>query len=181
MKKLYFKKLRIGLLYALIMFMIYFIGANLLITLSNFFKNHAFIQMLIIAGIPSAILFFIATYYRKNNKDKMKSYNRSVPYEKLKLKDDIIYTLKSPDFRCELLSEMTLLGAYSLITCFKAVHSRGTVALPGVLLTSITITLAITALYAVADVTSWIVVHKHYLTDRSMVVLDSHTTDGTSK
>ncbi len=172
MKKLYFKKLKRGIIYAIIMYVIYGIGADLLVTLSNFFKEHPFVQTLIIVGIPAIILFSAATYYRANDNDKFKAYNRSVPYDKLKLGRDIIYTLRSPDLWGDVLVALTLIGVYLFPTVIiPAVRANGAKAIPIALLSSTLTLLIALAFYTAADIISWLVTHKHYLADRDIVVM----------
>ncbi len=181
MGKLYFKKLKRGIIYALIMYAILFLGENLLVTMSNFFREHPFIQVLVIVGIPAIILFYAATYYRANDNDKFKSYNRSVPYDKLKLGKDIIYTLRSPELWGDVLVAVTLIGVYLIPTVLiPTIRVGGAKAIPAALLSSlITLTIAV-ACYAVADVISWTITHKHYLTDRDIVVMDSEMNPNTN-
>ncbi len=171
MGKLYLKKLKRGIIYALIMYAILFLGENLLVTLSNFFREHPFIQVLVIVGIPAIILFYAATYYRANDNDKFKAYNRSVPYDKLKLGKDIIYTLRSPDLWGDVLVAATLIGVYLIPTVMiPTIRAGGAKAIPMSLLSSGLTLLASLVFYTVADIISWIITHKHYLADRDIVV-----------
>ncbi len=188
MGKLYFKKLKRGMIYALIMYVILFLGENLLVTLSNFFREHPFVQVLVIVGIPAIILFYAATYYRANDNDKFKEYNRAVPYDKLKLGRDIIYTLRSPDLWGDVLVAVTLIGVYLIPTVLiPTIRIGGAKAIPVALLSSALTLLIAVALYTVADVISWTITHKHYLADRDIVVMDSemnrntNTSDKTNK
>ncbi|MBE6547571.1 MAG: hypothetical protein E7667_01650 [Ruminococcaceae bacterium] len=173
MKKLYLKKLKRGIGYALIMYLIYGVGADILVTLSNFFKEHPFVQILITVGIPAVILFWIATYYRINDTDKFKAYNRAVPYGQLKIKDDIIYTLKSPDLRGDILVALTLIGAYLIFNILiPVIRLGGARAIPAALLSFSVMLLVAVLCYAVADIISWMITHKNYLLDRDIVVMD---------
>ena len=172
MKKLYFKKLKRGIIYALIMYVIYGVGADLLVSLSNFFREHPIVQLLIIVGIPAVILFYAATYYRANDNDKFKAYNRSVPYDKLKLGKDIIYTLRSPDLWGDVLVAVTLIGIYLIPSIIiPAIRAGGAKAIPIALLSSFLTLAAGVAFYTVADIISWTITHKHYLADRDIVVM----------
>ena len=185
MRKLYLKKLKRGIIYALIMYVIYGVGADLLVSLSNFFREHPVVQLLIVVGIPSIILFYAATYYRANDNDKFKSYNRSVPYDKLKLGKDIIYTLRSRELWGDVLVAITLIGVYLIPTILiPTIRGGGSKAIPIALLaTSLTLVIAV-GCYTVADIISWIITHKHYLTDRDIVVMDnemSHHTNSAKK
>lgn len=180
MKKIYFKKLKRGIIYAIIMYVIYGIGADILVTLSNFFNEHPFLQTLIVVGIPAIILFCVATYYRTNDTDKFKAYNRSVPYDKLKLGKDILYTLRSPDLWGDVLVALTLIGVYLIPTIIiPMVRAGGARAIPVALLSSILTLLIAVAFYTVADIISWTVTHKNYLLDRDIVVMDSEMTTDT--
>lgn len=173
MKKLYFKKLKRGIIYALIMYVIYGIGADLLVTLSNFFLEHPLLQLLIIVGIPAFILFYAATYYRINDNDKFKAYNRSVAYDKLNLGKDIIYTLRSNDLRGDVLVALTLIGIYVFPSIIiPAVRAGGARVIPIALLWSALTLIAALVFYTVADIISWIITHKYYLVDRDIVVMN---------
>lgn len=188
MRKLYLKKLKRGIIYALIMYVILFLGENLLVTLSNFFREHPIVQSLVIVGIPAIILFCAATYYRSNDNDKFKSYNRSVPYDRLNLGKDIIYTLRSRDLWGDALVAVTLIGVYLIPTVIiPTIRAGGVKAIPVALLSGMLTLLIAVALYTVADVISWTITHKHYLADRDIVVMDSemnhdtNTSDKTNK
>ncbi len=173
MGKLYLKKLKRGIIYALIMYVILFLGKNLLATLSNFFRERPFVQMLVVVGIPAIILFYAATYYRANDNDKFKSYNRSVPYDKLKLGKDIIYTLRSSDLWGDVLVATTLIGVYLVPTVMiPTIRVGGARAIPAALLSSALALLVSVALYTVADIISWTITHRHYLADRDIVVMN---------
>lgn len=173
MKKIYIKKLKRGIGYALIMYLIYGVGADILVTLSNFFKEHPFVQILITVGIPAAILFYAATYYRINDTAKFKAYNRSVPYDKLKLKDDLLFTLKSPDLHGDILSALTLIGVYLIPTiAIPVLRAGGARAIPVALLSTALTLLIAMAFYTAADIISWTITHKNYLLDRDIVVMD---------
>lgn len=174
MGKLYLKKLKRGIIYALIMYVILVLCDTLLVTLSNFFREHPIVQLLVIVGIPAMILFYAATYYRANDNDKFKAYNRSVPYDKLNLGKDLIYTLRSPELWGDVLVAVTLIGLYLIPTVIiPTIRAGGAKAIPVALLSSTLTLLVAVALYTVADIISWIITHKHYLTDRDLVVMDS--------
>ena len=173
MKKIYFKKLKRGIGYALIMYLIYGVGADILVTLSNFFKEYPFVQLLITVGIPATILFCVASYYRINDSEKFKAYNRAVPYDELKIKDDLLYTLKSPDLHGDILVALTLIGVYLVPSIAIPIIRVGGARAIFVALLSTFVTLLVAMLfYTAADIISWTVTHKHYLLDRDIVVMD---------
>lgn len=177
MKKLYFKKIKSGIIYALIMYLIYGIGADVLVTLSNFFERPV-LRISVTLGIPTLILFIVATHYRTNNTEKFKEYNKSVKRDSLEPLKDIVYILRSADFWCEVLAALTLIGIYLFPTLLiGATKTGGAAAIPKALL-SIVISLAVAiTCYAVADMISWLVVHRNYLADRDLVVLDDERID----
>lgn len=177
MKKIYFKKIKRGIIYALILYLIYGVGADILVTLSNFFER-PLLRIAITLGIPTVILFIMATHYRTNDTEKFKEYNKSVTYEKLPITKDALYIVRSKDFLGEILAAVTLIGIYLFPTLLiGATKTGGAAAIPKALL-SIVISLAVAiTCYAVADVISWLIVHRNYLADRDLVVLDDERID----
>ena len=107
MRKLFFQKLVRGIKYVLIFLAVYILGANVLVTIANFFKDHPLVQMLVLLGIPAVIVFFMASSKRSKDRDRGRAYKKDLGEERGRFKAELCYVLRSPDYRAELLAAVT--------------------------------------------------------------------------
>ena len=161
MRKLYFRKLFKGIKYAVVFFLIYILGANVLVTIANFFKDAPLLQLLVLMGIPALIVFVWASFKRAKERELGKVYKKDLGMDAGNIKAELAYVLKSNDYRAELLSGITyaiLLGAWLTLP--------GSVpALPIRLLNCLIYVVMIFAVYAIGDLASWLWVHGKFRKD----------------
>ena len=164
MRKLYFQKLIRGIKYVLIFLAVYILGANVLVTIANFFKDHPFLQMLILLGIPAVIVFFMASSKRSKDRDRGKAYKKDLGEQRGNLKAELGYILKSADYRAELLAGAT----YMILFVAFTLLSNGFANFAFRLLTDLLVGIVIIAVFAVVDFLSWLYVHKKFRADSLM-------------
>ena len=87
MGKLYFQKLVKGIKYAAVFFLIYIFGANVLVTIANFFKDTPLLQLLVLMGIPAVIVFIWASVKRSKDREQGKAYKKALGMESAELFD----------------------------------------------------------------------------------------------
>ncbi|MBQ9779764.1 MAG: hypothetical protein IJW00_02350 [Clostridia bacterium] len=161
MRKLYFQKLVRGIKYVLIFLAVYILGANVLVTLANFFKEYPFIQMLVLLGIPAVIVFFMASSKRAKDRDKGKAYKAALGFQAGNLKAEIGYILKSADYRTELLAGVT----YILLFIAFTLLSGGFANFAFRLLYDLAMGAVIAAVFALCDLLSWLYVQRKFRKD----------------
>lgn len=161
MRKLYFQKLTRGIKYVLIFLAVYILGANVLVTIANFFKEHPIVQMLILLGIPAVIVFFMASAKRAKDRDKGKAYKAALGDDAGNLKAEMGYILKSADYRTELLAAVT----YVILFIAFTLLSGGFVNFAFRLLYDLAVGAVIVVVYAAGDLLSRLYVHGKFRKD----------------
>ena len=156
MRKLYFQKLIRGIKYVLIFLAVYILGANVLVTIANFFKDYPFLQMLILLGIPAVIVFFMASSKRAKDRDRGRAYKKDLGEQRGNLKAELGYVLKSDDYRAELLAGAT----YMILFVAFTLLSNGFANFGFRLLYDLAVGVVIVAVFAAGDLLSWLYVHK---------------------
>ena len=161
MRKLYFQKLVRGIKYVLIFLAVYILGANVLVTVANFFKDHPFIQMLILLGIPAVIVFIMASSKRGKDRDRGRAHKKDLGDQRGNFKAELGYILKSADYKAELLAGCTYMILFLTFTLlsggFKNFAFR--------LLYDLVMGAIIVAVFAAADLLSWFLVYKKFRKD----------------
>lgn len=161
MRKLYFQKLTRGIKYVLIFLAIYILGANVLVTLANFFKEYPLIQMLVLLGIPAVIVFFMASSKRAKDRDKGKAYKAALGFDAGNLKAEMGYVLKSADYRTELLAGATYVILFIMFTLL----SGGFANFAFRLVYNLIMGAIIVVVFALCDLLSWLYVHRKFRKD----------------
>ncbi len=162
MRKLFFQKLVRGIKYVLIFLAVYILGANVLVTIANFFKDHPLVQMLVLLGIPAVIVFFMATSARGKDRDRGKVYKQALGDRQGNFQAELGYVLRSADYRAELLAAV----AYVLLYVIIMVLPKGGEGFALRLLTDLLVGVIIVAVFAVVDLVSWLRVHKKFRLDK---------------
>ena len=155
MRKLYFQKLVRGIKYVLIFLAVYILGANVLVTVANFFKDYPILQMLVLMGIPAVIVFIMASSKRSKNKDKTKAYKAALGDLSGNPKAELGYVLKSADYRAELLAAAT----YTILYIAVALLSKGFANFLFRLLYDLAVGAVMIVVFGVVDLLSWLYVH----------------------
>lgn len=161
MPKLYFQKLVRGIKYVLIFLAVYILGANVLVTVANFFKDHPLIQMLVLLGIPAVVVFFMVSASRGKDRDKGKAYKAALGDRAGSLKSELGYILTSADYKTELLAGAT----YTLLYVLIALFAGGTQNFASRLASDLLIGVILVAVFAVADLLSWLRVYSKFRKD----------------
>ncbi len=161
MRKLYFQKLVRGIKYVLIFLAVYILGANVLVTVANFFKDHPFVQMLVLLGIPAVIVFIMASSKRGKDRDRGRAYKKDLGDQRGNVKDELGYILKSADYRAELLAGAT----YMILFIVFMLLSGGFANFVFRLVYNLVMGIIIVAVFAVLDFLSWLLVHKKFRKD----------------
>ena len=164
MRKLYFQKLIRGIKYVLIFLAVYVLGANVLVTLANFFKEYPLIQMLVLLGIPAVIVFFMAFSKRAKDRDKAKAYKKDLGEERGRFKAEMSYALKSDDYKAELMAAATYIILFLAFTLL----SNGFANFVSRLVYDLVIGVVIWGVFAAVDFLSWLYVHKKVRDDSLM-------------
>ena len=161
MRKLYFQKLVRGIKYVLIFLAIYILGANVLVTVANFFKEYPVVQMLVLLGIPAVIVFIMASSKRSKDRDKGKAYKTALGDRAGEIKAEFGYVLKSADYKTELLAGAT----YVLVFITVSILAGGFANFLFRLLTDLAVGAVIVVVYAAGDLLSWLHVHRKFRKD----------------
>ena len=161
MGKLYFRKLVKGIKYVAVCMLVYVFGANVLVTLANFFKNAPILQLLVIMGVPALVVWFWASAKRSREKALGKAYKKELGESAGRLKAELSCVLRSTDYRMELLSGVTyafLISAWLTLP--------GTIpSFPIRLLNCLIYFVMISVFYALGDLLSWLWVHSQFRKD----------------
>ena len=160
MKKLYFKKLVSGIKYALVFFLIYIFGSNMLVTIANFFKDLPILQLVVVMGIPALIVFAWASIKRLRDKDLGKAYKKAMAGAN-GLSAELSLVVKSNDYKAELWSG----GTYALLIGAWLALPSATVALPIRLISLAIYFVLIFVVFGVGDLLSWLWVHGKFRKD----------------
>lgn len=161
MGKLYFKKLLSGVKYTLVFFIIYIFGANVLVTIANFFKEMPVLQLLVLMGIPALIVFVWGSLKRVKDKERGKAYKKELGQKLGEMSYELPYIFKSLDYRAELIS-----GATYAILISALLNLPGNVTPMPIRLLNFAIYLVlIFVVYALGDFLSWLWVHHKYRKD----------------
>ena len=161
MRKLYLTKLLRGIKYILIFLAVYILGANILVTVANFFKENPILQLLIVMGIPAAIVFFMASSKRRKDRDKGKAYKQALGDLAGHFSSELRYVLTSEDYRAELLSG----GTYVLIYILVMLPKNGFDNFLGRLLTDLAVGAVLFLAFALGNLLSWLYVHRNFRKD----------------
>lgn len=164
MKKLYLQKLIHAVKYVLIFLVVYIFGANVLVTMANFFKDTPFLQSLVILGVPGVIVFIMATVKRGKDKEKCRAYKAALGDKRGKLTAELAYVLTSPDYIAELLAALT----YVLLYIAFALISKGTANFLFRLGYDLAVGAVILAVYAIGNLISRLLVQKRFRGDGLM-------------
>lgn len=153
MTRLYFKKLLSVVVGFVLWAVIYFIGFNLLLTVSNIFENQI-LYYFIVYGIPLIIILAIVFNRRAGNVDLKRSYKNAFDNSKPSLKEEIMYILKSSDFQAEILAFASFFIPFDIIVGFGA-------EIPwwASIITAIVVLGALVAICGVFDFILWTIVH----------------------
>ncbi len=161
MRKLYFQKLVRGIKYVLIFLAVYIFGANVLVTIANFFKDHPLIQSLILLGIPAVIVFIMASSKRLKDRDHGKQYKKDLGDRMGNLKSELGYVLMSDDYKAELLSAVTYVVLFTTVMLLAGGFANFVSRLVSDLIIGGIFLLA----YALGNLLSWLYVHRKYAKD----------------
>ena len=161
MGKLYFQKLVKGIKYAAVFFLIYIFGANVLVTIANFFKDVPLLQMVTLLGIPAIIVFVWASVKRVKDREKGKAYKKDLGMELGNIRSELGYVIKSFDFKAELLSGLT----YAVLLSAWLTLPGNVPAFPIKLLNCLIYIVFIFVVYALGDLFSWLWVHGKFRKD----------------
>jgi len=161
MGKLYFQKLRKGIKYALVYFLTYIFGSNLLVTVANFFKGVPVLQLLIVLGIPGVIIFVWGSVTRWRDKEKGKAYKKALELKAGNFKAEIGYLFGLRDFKAELFSGVT----YALLISALLTLPGTMPAWPIRLLNWLIYFVIFSVVYALGNFVSWVWVQKKYRND----------------
>lgn len=113
MAKLCIKKIFKGLLYAILFYTVYLLLGNVLITISNFFKN-TFITFMFIVGIPAFIVSMRIYRGRRDNSENKKKYMDDNKDTKMSFGNEFKYIIKLKEFQAEMISiAIIILGIIS--------------------------------------------------------------------
>ena len=161
MRKLYLTKLLRGSKYILIFLAVYILGANILVTVANFFKENPLVQMLIVLGIPAVIVFFMASSKRRKDRDEGKAYKKALGDLAGHAGSELRYVLSSRDYRAELLAGGTYVLLYTLVMLLK----NGTEHFLLRLISDVAVGAVLFLAFAVGNLLSWLYVHRHFRKD----------------
>ena len=161
MGKLYFRKLIKGIKYAVVFFLVYIFGSNLLVTIANFFKNAPALQLIVVLGFPALILFVWASIKHTRDRDAGKAYRAALGDHAGEIKAELSYVLTSADYRAELLSGLT----YALLISAWLTLPGSVPALPIRLLNCLIYFAMITVVYAVGNLLSRLWVNRSFRKD----------------
>lgn len=159
MVKLYFKKLFSMIIGLILWVLIYFVGYNLLATLSNVFEN-PIIKYLVLFGLPLLAIIIIVYNRRLENNEIRRSYKQAVESSKPTLKETIKYMSNFSDFRAELLSFATIFFPFVLIIGFGAEIPWWASIITVIVVWGVTV-----AICGIIDFILWTVVHNKWRKD----------------
>ena len=144
--------------YALVFIGIYFIGGLLLtVTLANFFESVPLLPVLIVLGLPAAVIWLLSVHIRKKDKEAAKRYRTEMNSKQFSMVSDFWGIVCSKEFRMEL----GIWFAYIMLLCLLGWRIVSHV---NIFVTLLEI-LGASAVYGVLDGLSWLYVHTQYLRD----------------
>ncbi len=161
MGRLYFGKLIKGFKYVAVCLLVYVFGANVLVTVANFFKEAPILQLLVIMGVPGLVVWFWASFKRSREKELGRAYKKEMGDSAGNLKAELTRVLKSRDFRAELLSGVT----YALLISALLTLPGSMPALVIRLLNCLIYFVLISVSYALGDLLSWLWVNSKFRKD----------------
>ncbi|MBE6798559.1 MAG: hypothetical protein E7525_02105 [Ruminococcaceae bacterium] len=155
--KLYFKKLLWAVIFVAMIFVIYFVGFNILFTAANFFKNST-VWNLILFGIPflGGLIFIFKA--RVGNRINRTQYMNSLNDIEFSFKKDLIRTVRSKDFITEVLALLTISCPF-----FCAVGLSENTSIPALILGIVLLTLISVSVFSITDITIWLLVHRKWV------------------
>jgi hypothetical protein len=161
MGKLYFRKLVKGFKYVAVCMLVYVFGANVLVTIANFFKEVPILQLLVVMGIPGLVSWFWASVKRSHEKELGRAYKKEMGDAAGNFKDELTRVLTSRDYRAELLSGFT----YALLISAWLTLPGSMPALPIRLINCLIYFVMIAVAYALGDLLSWLWVNSKFRKD----------------
>ncbi len=161
MGKLYFRKLKRGFKYVAVCLLVYVFGANVLVTVANFFKDAPILQLLVIMGIPGLVSWFWASVKRSHDKELGRAYKKEMGDSAGNLKAELTRVLGSRDYRAELLAGIT----YALLISAWLTLPGSIPPLPIRLLNCLIYFVMISVAYALGDFLSWLWVNSRFRKD----------------
>lgn len=161
MGKLYFRKLKRGFKYVVVCLLVYVFGANVLVTVANFFKDAPVLQLLVIMGLPGLVSWFWASVKRSHDKELGRAYKKEMGDAAGNFKAELSRVLKSSGYRAELLSGIT----YALLISAWLTLPGSMPALPIRLINCLIYFVMIAVAYALGDLLSWLWVNSQFRKD----------------
>ncbi len=152
MLKLYVKKLVSVLVYALVVWLIFFLGSGALLTTANFFASPVE-QFAILAGIPVALILLIIFYRRLQNMDLEGAYLNYCAGEKPTVKQEFVYLWRFSHLRAELAAVETI-----VLLLVMALAASGTNPWYANLLAGVICLLSVGVVFLIVDVALWLVI-----------------------
>ena len=152
MAKLCVRKIFKGLVYGALFYVIYLLLGNILITLSNFFKN-TFMTFFIVVGIPAFIVSMRIYRRRRDDSDNKRKYIEDNKDTKMTFANEVKYIFVFKEFQSEIISIGIIIFAIIIFMTSFSSNVNWSI-------------IAILSLYAPIlvgiDFTIWYLVHRYW-------------------
>lgn len=106
MLRLYLKKLAFGIIYIVLLIIVYFAGSALILTAANLAGGTESVWgSIVLVGLPTLVVWIVIYFNRFNNDSKRREYTAATRAEKRKIISEVIHLM---DWRAEMIACFTL-------------------------------------------------------------------------